>query len=132
MLAAAVQITALGYRQPDFIVVHWYGRVFDAATAVGELSMYLTNMYSLYGKPLWLTEVALIIYGPVGVAPNYPSYDQQVAFLNAVVPLLESLSFVERYAWFTLPHDGLPADDTAGLYYVNGTATPTGAAYRVF
>ena len=134
MPAAAVQITALGYRQPDFIAVHWYGQDFTTATAVGELTMYLTSMYSLYGKPLWLTEFALTIYGPANanVAPIYPSYEQQVAFVNAMVPVLEGLSFVERYAWFGLPQDGLTSDDTTGLYYDNGSPTPTGSAYRVF
>ena len=62
----------------------------------------------------------------------------QVAFLQQAVPMLDSLSFVERYAWYYLSPDqtydgqnGLPLD-TASLYNLNGSATPTGLAYQPY
>ncbi len=62
----------------------------------------------------------------------------QVAFLQQAVPMLNSLSFVERYAWYFLSPDqtydgqnGLPLD-TASLYTSSGSETPTGAAYRPY
>ena len=62
----------------------------------------------------------------------------QVAFLQQAVPMLNSLSFVERYAWYYLSPDqtydgqnGLPLD-TASLYTASGLETPTGAAYRPY
>ena len=52
--------------------------------------------------------------------------------------MLNSLSFVERYAWYYLSPDqtydgqnGLPLD-TASLYTSSGSETPTGAAYRPY
>ena len=62
----------------------------------------------------------------------------QVAFLQQAVPMLNSLSFVERFAWYYLSPDqtydgqnGLPLD-TASLYTSSGSETPTGAAYRPY
>ena len=62
----------------------------------------------------------------------------QVAFMEQAVPMLDALGFVERYAWYFLSpdqaydgHNGLPLD-TASLYLMNGSATPTGQAYSSF
>ena len=52
--------------------------------------------------------------------------------------MLDALGYVERYAWYFLSPDqaydgrnGLPLD-TASLYLMNGSATPTGHAYSSF
>jgi hypothetical protein len=58
----------------------------------------------------------------------YPTYAQQAAFATASVAMLESLSFVERYAWFGLPPCGVGA--TENLYDSSGNATLVGVAYR--
>lgn len=62
----------------------------------------------------------------------------QVAFMQQAVPMLDSLSFVERYAWYYLSPDqtydgqnGL-ALDTASLYKLDGSANPTGLAYQPY
>ena len=62
----------------------------------------------------------------------------QVAFMEQAVPMLDALGYVERYAWYFLSpdqaydgHNGLPLD-TASLYLMNGSATPTGRAYSSF
>ena len=43
--------------------------------------------------------------------------------------MLSGLSYVERYAWFSLstPDEG---GDGTGLYRTDGSRTPAGAAYR--
>lgn len=129
---APAQITQLGYRC-DFIAVHTYGADFDTATAVAELVGYLNATYTEYGKPLWLTEFGLTRYvdanGNFLSTPIYPTYAQQAAFINAVIPVLESLPYLEKFAWFAL-QDG--SSDTKSLYGTNGSPTPTGAAYRAF
>ena len=114
-----------------------YGSNFDTATAVGELTALLNNIHKMYGRPLWLTEFGLTAYtvsadGASTSAPIYPSWDQQVAFVNAIVPELENLSYVERFAWFALPADEPYDGDSKGLYQSFGSPTPTGAAYRTF
>lgn len=112
---------ARGYRV-DFIPLHWYGGDFSA-NATSELQSYLQNVYNRYHKPIWLTEYALTDYS--SGTPVYPTQQQQAAFVTASTAMLDSLSFVERYAWFTLSTDG----DGTGLY--DGT-TPNavGEAYR--
>jgi hypothetical protein len=110
-----------GYRV-DFITLHWYGSDFSSA-AVGQLKSYIQAVYARYHKPIWLTEYALINFGG---GAKYPTQAQQSAFVTGSTAMLDSLSYVERYAWFALPSKG---NDT-GLY-TNGTAaTQVGLAYR--
>ncbi|MDI5978635.1 glycoside hydrolase family protein [Amycolatopsis magusensis] len=106
----------------DFIPLHWYGSDFSAA-AVDHLRGYLQNVHNRYGKPIWLTEYALIDF--TQSTPRYPSQDQQVAFVKNSSAMLQSLSFVERYSWFTLSTTTAPT----GLYD-GATANASGQAYR--
>jgi Glycosyl hydrolase catalytic core len=108
-----------GYRV-DFITMHWYGSDFsDGAT--GQLKGYIQAVYSRYHLPIWLTEYALIRF--TGSGSVYPSDTQQVAFVKKSTAMLQSLSYVERYAWFALP---TPDDKQGTGLYRNGT-TPTAA-----
>ncbi|MER6695153.1 glycosyl hydrolase [Streptomyces minutiscleroticus] len=108
----------------DFVPVHWYGADFDATNATGQLRGYLQATYDRHRKPLWLTEYALIDFS--SGTPRYPTQAQQAAFVQQSTAMLQGLSFIERYAWFTL---STSRGDGTGLY--NGTtATQVGAAYR--
>jgi hypothetical protein len=116
-----------GYRV-DFVCAHWYGPGTDAAAETGRLEGFLRAIHDRYQRPVWLTEFALVDWTGL---PTFPTYDQQAAFVRRAVPMLESLPFVERYAWFALPpwtNAGIPS--TTNLYEDNGTPTPVGAAYR--
>ena len=110
-----------GYRV-DFITLHWYGSDFSSA-AVGQLKSYIQAVYARYHKPIWLTEYALINFGG---GAKYPTQAQQAAFVTGSTAMLDSLSYVERYAWFALPSKG---NDT-GLYTSGTAATQVGLAYR--
>jgi hypothetical protein len=114
-----------GYRV-DFITMHWYGSDFsDAAT--GQLKGYIQAVYNRYRLPIWLTEYALIKFTDAGSV--YPSDAQQAAFVKKSTAMLQSLSYVERYAWFALPTpDGKQG---TGLYKNGTTPTAAGRAYRV-
>jgi hypothetical protein len=112
---------ARGYRV-DFIPLHWYGGDFSAA-ATDELRGYLQAVYDRYHKPIWLTEYALIDFSTG--TPRYPSEQEQVTFVQNSTAMLNGLSFVERYAWFSLSTDTTPT----GLYS-GATANSSGAAYR--
>ncbi len=52
-----------------------------------------------------------------------------VVAVGALVPVLRTLPYVERYAWFSLatPDEG---GDGTGLYRPDGTRTAAGDAYR--
>lgn len=113
-----------GYRV-DFITVHWYGSDFSDAAA-GHLKGYLQAVYNRFHKPIWLTEYALIKFTSGGSV--YPSDAQQAAFVKKSTAMLQSLSYVERYAWFALPAPS--GTQGTGLYRNGTTPTAAGRAYR--
>jgi hypothetical protein len=115
-------VKARGYRV-DFITLHWYGSDFSAA-AVNQLKSYLQATYNRYHLPIWLTEYALIRFSG---SPKFPTQDQQAQFARSSIAMMEGLSYVERYAWFSLPSS--KSSDT-GLYTNGTTPTQVGAAYR--
>jgi hypothetical protein len=112
----------------DFVALHWYGSDFaDADNATLDLCNYLASVYDRYGKPIWLTEYALADFTRGVPDATYPTSAQQKAFVNASVPMLESLPFVQRYAWFALSDSG--SSYHTGLYSDASTLTPAGADY---
>ncbi|MEE1940994.1 glycosyl hydrolase [Streptomyces sp. TRM 70361] len=106
----------------DFIPLHWYGADFGPA-AVGQLRDYLQAVHDRYGKPVWLTEYALIDFSRE--TPRYPSEQEQTAFIASSTEMLEGLDFVERYAWFALSTETSPT----GLYD-GATVNAGGRTYR--
>jgi hypothetical protein len=115
---------AKGYRV-DFIPLHWYGGDFRSGPATDQLKQYLQRTYAKYRKPIWLTEYALMRFGPT----VYPSAAEQQAFATSSTAMLAGLPYVERYAWFSLatPDEG---GDGTGLYRPDGSRTAAGTAYR--
>ncbi|MGW6447351.1 sigma-70 family RNA polymerase sigma factor [Lentzea sp. NPDC055074] len=108
----------------DFIAVHWYGSDFSDA-AVGHLKNYLAAVHARYGKPIWLTEYALIDFS--GGTARFPTQAKLAAFARGSSAMMEGLPYVERYAWFALPDEGKPG---TGLYKAGGTPNEAGEAYR--
>ncbi|MEW2426590.1 sigma-70 family RNA polymerase sigma factor [Micromonospora sp. NPDC047644] len=115
---------ARGHRV-DFITLHWFGADFTTATAVAQLRQYLQAVYQRYRKPIWLTEFALIRFA--GGGSQFPSQQQQAAFLTAATAMLGQLPYLQRYAWF-----GLPATDKdrSGLFSDGAQATVVGRAFQ--
>jgi RNA polymerase sigma factor (sigma-70 family) len=113
-----------GYRV-DFITLHWYGGDFTTANAVNQLRSYVEKVYNRYHKPIWLTEYALIDFS--GGGTRFPTQAQQASFCTASIVMLDSLSYLQRYAWFGLPADD--AKDSSGLYHSGPTPTDVGKAF---
>ncbi|MBQ0993199.1 sigma-70 family RNA polymerase sigma factor [Micromonospora sp. H61] len=115
---------ARGHRV-DFITLHWFGADFTTATAVAQLRQYLQAVYQRYRKPIWLTEFALIRFA--GGGSQFPTQQQQAAFLTAATAMLGQLPYLQRYAWF-----GLPATDKdrSGLFSDGTEATVVGRAFQ--
>lgn len=123
--AESVHEGATARRYPvNFIAVHWYGANFATSTAVSQLESYLQAIYALYRLPLWLTEFALVNWS----TNTYPTESQQASFATAATSMLETLSYVQRYAWFALPVK--QSYGNTGLYNSGPVATPVGLAYR--
>ncbi len=112
-----------GYRV-DFITLHWYGGDFVTANAVNQLKSYIQAVYDRYHKPIWLTEYALIDFSN---GTRFPTQAQQAAFCTASIAMLDSLPYVQRYAWFALPADD--TKDSTGLYKSGPTPTDVGRAF---
>lgn len=107
---------ARGYRV-DFIAVHWYGDNFRVDESVNALKNFLEAVYRKFRLPR--TE-----------PPVFPSWDQQAEFAAKSVKMLETLPFVERYAWYSLPPGTKDINDSTALYDEKGDPTPVGIAYR--
>lgn len=109
----------------DFICVHWYGDLIrpDAAET---LRAELGAIHQAYGQPVWLTEFgAMDAYFSAG--QNGPLLAAE--FIQRTRPMLESLSFLERAAWFSAsPVEGYLA---SALFDPAGEWTAAGEAYRV-
>jgi hypothetical protein len=117
---------ARGYRV-DFVCVHWYGEKFDVDGAVNRLKTFLLAVYRKFQLPIWLTEYSLIRWTD---PPTYPSWEQQAEFASKSIEMLETLPFVERYAWFSLPPWNKDGSDRTSLYDENGDLTLAGIAYQ--
>ncbi|EXU95712.1 glycoside hydrolase [Metarhizium robertsii] len=87
----------------DFCVVHWYG----STTQADAMISFLHRAHDACpGKPLWLTE-----FSATG------SSDEVEIFMMKVLPILDSLQFIQRYAWFmTAVGNLLQSPDTLSSY----------------
>ena len=112
------------HRRVDFITLHWYGSDFSDA-APGQFLGYLKAVHDRYNLPIWVTEFGLMNFSGT---PKYPTTAQITSFIARTTAQLQATSWIERYAWFSLPAVG---DSAAyGLYKDGTTATPAGEAYR--
>ncbi|KKY23949.1 putative uncharacterized serine-rich protein [Phaeomoniella chlamydospora] len=94
----------------DFIPIHWY----DSATNFYYFKAYMQEAHQVAGddRPLWITEFQA-----------YGSEDEQITFLETVMPWLDSLTWIQRYAWFGVFQDNLVSADGSVM-------TPLGQVYR--
>ncbi len=123
------QAQAKGYRI-DFICLHYY-RPPNSTTAVADLKKWLTDAYAKFKKPIWLTEFGAPDCKSLGwCGSNAATLTQaQVdAFVPEVVAMLESLPFVERYAWFVDRTQG--GFELSFVFNADGSLSPTGKALR--
>jgi hypothetical protein len=116
-----------GYRV-DFICLHWYGDI-TAPDAVDGLRRYLTSYWEKYHRPIWLTEYSGANWKWCTRRPV--TLDDNARFARESVAMMESLPFIERYAWYSTtltPSDRYYA--TTGLYQTADEITVVGEAYR--
>ena len=113
----------------DFVCLHRYPDITDP-DAVGKIEAMLKGAHREFGLPVWFTEC-----GAADVSAWHqpqlakPTPGMARTFLKNLLAMLESLPFVERYAWFA---------DRVGDEYSLGTIfdphanrlTPLGEIYR--
>lgn len=70
----------------DFVPIHWYG----LASNVDYFKSHIKSARDAAGgRPIWITE-----FGAAG------SIEEQITFLQEVIPWLDDTDYVERYAYF--------------------------------
>ena len=80
----------------DFIPVHMYVGLDD----VGFIQT-LETLHAQYNLPIWITEFATADWNATTMANNQYTPDQVLAFMQRLLPKLDSLSYVQRYSWFS-------------------------------
>lgn len=107
---------AKGYRV-DAVSVHNYNKKTASA-----LKTWLTAEYNKYGRPIWLTEFQR-------ENSDNPTVVDQEAYLASVIPMLEELHFIERYAYFNFNTGGVTSA-TASLFDNGPVLNAKGQIYR--
>jgi len=118
---------ALVGEQPDFVAVHWYGG--PNATRLLE---FLEEVHKLYGKPIWITEFAVADWEAKRTGgPNRFTQDQIAKFMKKIIPALEDLTYVKRYAWFTYRKESIQGS-TSALFEPDGKLNKLGRLYSCY
>ncbi|MFK8058621.1 MAG: glycosyl hydrolase [Polaribacter sp.] len=109
----------------DVIGVHWYdwgsnpenNTNHSATTIFNRFKQYLKDVHDEYGLPIWITEF--------NANPNR-STATNYAFMQLALPYLETLDYVERYAWFE------PVSNVADYYDASNNLTNIGTYFQNF
>jgi hypothetical protein len=113
----------------DFVAVHWYdwgsspqnSPYADPQQVFNRFKAYLQRVHDDYQLPIWITEF--------NANPNRDN-SVQAEFLKLALPYLESLDYVERYAYFQ-PNPQYASTNVASANYfdANGNLTNIGTIY---
>jgi len=110
--------------QCDSIAVHSYGGP-SASTFLDTLD----QIYTLYQRPLWITEFAVADWNATGTTPDAYSVTQVSDFMQTVCPAMDNLPYVKGYAWFPTAAKGSNALASSVLFDANGNLTELGKLY---
>ena len=113
----------------DFVAVHWYDWGSNPAKTpnapaneiFNRFKNYLERVHSRYNLPIWITEF--------NANPNRGNATQD-EFLRLALPYLESLDYVERYAYFEPnPNNSSSPNEPSYYFDENGNLTNIGEIY---
>jgi hypothetical protein len=116
-----------GYRV-DFINLHIYPDWTNPG-AIEEVRGTLADAWNKWHKPIWLTEIGTVDTSAWKPMYGTPSQSAADTFIQKVVPLLENLPYVQRYAWFADNCSGTPTCQYSTLYDSADQLTSRGAAF---
>lgn len=111
-----------GYRV-DCIAIHSYGGA-NAAAFLDKLE----RVHRLFGLPLWITEFAVADWQASTLEENKHSTESVEDFMKTVLPKLDRLKYVHRYAWFSAS-PGDPHLGPSALFQADGSLTRLGEIY---
>lgn len=109
----------------DYIAVHLY-----VGGNPGTYVKILQDVYAKYGKPIWITEFAVRDDNTGGnPANNMYTPEMILEFMQNLLPQLEALPFVYRYAWFN-PSPTMAGLWPCALFNQDGSLTILGNYYK--
>lgn len=109
----------------DFIPIHHYWNWFDEEGAKAFLDL-VKESYEMYKKPIWITEFA--ISGDPGKTPE--QRQKVIDYMKMVLPELDKLEYVERYAWFSFNPEDYQNGASSLIQYYKGDITDLGYLYQ--
>ncbi len=117
------QADAAGLRV-DFVAIHYYQshNPADPSGCASQMLSFLQDIWNNTHRPIWVTEWNNGANWTDSQNPP-PTYAQQQACVQAMVNMLESTPFVERYALYNW------VEDTRSLVTSSNTVTPAGTFY---
>jgi hypothetical protein len=116
-----------GYRV-DFIALHIYPDWTNPG-AIEEVRGTLADAWNKWHKPIWLTEIGTVDTSAWKPMYSTPTPAKADAFLQKVIPLLENLPYVQRYAWFADNCSATAACQNSTLYSTTDKLTTHGVAF---
>ncbi|MGP8235114.1 MAG: glycosyl hydrolase [Limisphaerales bacterium] len=114
------QAKAHGYRV-DFVCIHPYQANFDVAQATEDLRKEIAYVHDTYHLPIWVTEYAMVNWN----TSAYPDAETAARFATSSAAMMQGLSYVERYAWYSL----IPNQKTLSLANSDGSLNVIGQAW---
>ncbi len=108
----------------DFICVHSYGGL-----DVGGFINRMERVYRMFERPIWITEFAVGDWRAASRAENRHQPREIARFMSELLPRLDALKFIERYAWYPAKpvHRAL---GPCALFNDDGSLTEVGEVYR--
>jgi Glycosyl hydrolase catalytic core len=100
-LAQFMALARSRHLRVDFINLHFY-QDFTVPNAVGLLRNHLLAAWKLYHRPIWVTEIGTADIRAFGERIHHkPTQALALRYMRQALAMLDSLPFVQRYAWFT-------------------------------
>lgn len=123
MLAFMKGVEQRGLRV-DFVCMHSYG-----GPGADSLVRKIEKVHQLFKRPVWITEFAVADWDAKTAKDNRFDTNRVAGFVRELLPRLEAMDIVERYAWF---HGGVSGGPLASskLFNPDGSLTVVGEAYR--
>lgn len=110
----------------DFVTVHHYG-----GANVEAFVEKLKKIHEMYNRPLWITELGVGDWKAKTIEDNRHSPEKVANFIEELLPVLDTLDFVHRYAWFD-GGNNFPALVTSKLFDEELNLTEPGRKYAEF
>ncbi|MCU0794901.1 MAG: glycoside hydrolase family protein [Akkermansiaceae bacterium] len=123
MLAFMKGVEKRGLRV-DFICMHSYG-----GPGVESMIRKIEKVHDLFKRPIWITEFAVADWEAKSAGENRFPAERVADYVRELLPRIEAMDIVERYAWF---HGGVSGGPLASskLFHPDGSLTLVGEAYR--